>query len=103
MDLNLSAQQVRVAAQAGVQLLSDEQLPIPLGLGKTGVLGALESILIALASGQLILVNAQTSPPPDDGERQDQHGDDNDDEDEDQQEDRKLRSVDKETPSSKAS
>ena len=58
--------QVALAAAAGVKLLQVEDLPVPLSIAKTGALGILESMLTALASGEVVLANPQA--PDGDGE-----------------------------------
>ena len=63
--MNATPQQVAASAAAGVELLSLKDLNVPLGLAIGGQLSMLHSMLSAVASGELILVNA---PPP--GEQQ---------------------------------
>lgn len=57
--MNVSPQQIQAAAAAGVQLLSNKELPVPLGIAIGGQLSVLSSMLSAIASGEVIL----TSPP----------------------------------------
>ena len=57
----VTAQQVQIAAAAGVELLQVEDLPVPLGVAKSGALGVLEGMLTALANGEVILANP--NPP----------------------------------------
>ena len=49
----VSAQQVQMAAAAGVELLANKDLPVPLGVAKSGALGILEGMLTAIANGVL--------------------------------------------------
>ena len=53
----VSAQQIAMAAAAGVRLLQEEDLPVPLSVAKSGALGILEGMLQALANGEVILAN----------------------------------------------
>ena len=57
----VSPVQVQMAAAAGVQLLSNPDLPVPMAIAKTGNLSILEGILQSLAQGQVVLA----APPPD--------------------------------------
>jgi hypothetical protein len=59
--MNATPQQIAAAAAAGVELLSDRDLKVPLGVAMGGALGVLSNMLNALATGELVLVNA---PPP---------------------------------------
>ena len=52
--------QVQMAASAGVKLLQVDDLPVPLSVAKSGALGILDSMLQALANGEVVL----TAPPP---------------------------------------
>ena len=56
--MEVTAVQVQMAASAGVKLLSVDDLPVPLSVAKSGALGVLESMLQALANGEVVL-----SPP----------------------------------------
>jgi hypothetical protein len=51
----VSAQQVQMAAAAGVKLLQVEDLPVPLSVAKSGALGVLDGMLQAIANGEVIL------------------------------------------------
>ena len=51
--------QVQMAAAAGVELLSNQDLPVPLSVAKSGALGILEGMLQAIANGEVVL----TQPP----------------------------------------
>jgi len=51
----VSAQQVQMAAAAGVKLLQVEDLPVPLSVAKSGSLGILDGMLQAIANGEVIL------------------------------------------------
>ena len=55
--MNASPQQIAAAAAAGVELLSDKDLKVPLGIAIGGQLSVLHSMLNAVASGELVLVN----------------------------------------------
>lgn len=52
----VTSAQVQLAAQAGVELLKNEELPVPLKMAKSGILGVLEGLLQALASGEVMLM-----------------------------------------------
>lgn len=58
--MEVTAIQVQMAAAAGVKLLAVDDLPVPLSVAKSGALGVLESMLQALASGEVVL----SAPPP---------------------------------------
>ena len=64
----VTAVQVQMAAAAGVKLLQVDDLPVPLVVAKTGALGVLESMLQALASGEVVLAQptVAVTPPPGD-------------------------------------
>ena len=55
----VSGQQVQMAAAAGVELLANKDLPVPLGVAKSGALGILEGMLTAIANGEVILAAPQ--------------------------------------------
>jgi len=55
----VSAQQIQMAAAAGVKLLQVDDLPVPLSVAKSGALGVLEGMLQALASGEIGLAAPQ--------------------------------------------
>jgi hypothetical protein len=55
----VSAVQVQMAAAAGVELLKVDDLPVPLKVAKSGALGILEGMLVAIANGEVVL-----APPP---------------------------------------
>jgi len=55
----VSAQQVQMAAAAGVELLANKDLPVPLSVAKTGALGILEGMLTAIANGEVVLAQPQ--------------------------------------------
>jgi hypothetical protein len=57
MNMNASPQQIQAAAAAGVELLSDKDLKVPLGVAMGGHLSVLQGLLAALMKGELILVN----------------------------------------------
>jgi len=57
----VTAQQVQLAAAAGVTLLQVDDLPVPLKVAKSGALGILEGMLQALAQGEVVLAAPQ--PP----------------------------------------
>ena len=52
--------QVQMAAAAGVKLLQQDDLMVPLSVAKSGALSILEGMLNALANGEVVLTN----PPP---------------------------------------
>jgi len=61
--------QIQMAAAAGVKLLQVDDLPVPLVVAKTGALGILEGMLMALANGEVVLSQPPTAelpavPPP---------------------------------------
>lgn len=58
--MNATPQQIQAAASAGVALLSDKDLKVPLGITIGGQLSVLHSILSAVASGELIVTNPPT-------------------------------------------
>jgi len=55
----VSAQQVQMAAAAGVKLLQVEDLPVPLSVAKSGALGILDGMLQAIANGEVVLAQPQ--------------------------------------------
>ena len=55
----VSAVQIQMAAAAGVALLENKELPVPLHIAKSGALGILEGILQGISQGELVL-----GPPP---------------------------------------
>jgi len=57
--MEVTAVQVQMAAAAGAKLLQSDDLMVPLSVAKSGALGILESMLQALANGEVIL-----GPPP---------------------------------------
>ena len=59
-NMNATPQQIQAAASAGVALLSDKDLKVPLGITIGGQLSVLHSILSAVASGELIVTNPPT-------------------------------------------
>ena len=60
--------QIQMAAAAGVKLLQQDDLMVPLQVAKSGALSVLEGVLTGLANGDVVLANAQDveniSPPP---------------------------------------
>lgn len=71
-NMNATPQQIRAAAAAGVELLSNKDLPVPLGIAIGGQLSVLHSMLNAVANGELVLVNPpeqQAVPSKEDGEQ----------------------------------
>lgn len=60
-NMNASPQQIKAAAAAGVELLSNKDLSVPLGIAMGGQLGMLNGMLLALANGDLVLVNPPTA------------------------------------------
>ena len=66
----VSAGQVQMAAAAGVKLLQQEDLMVPLSVSKSGALAILEGVLVGLANGEVVLANPEpekniTVPPGD--------------------------------------
>lgn len=59
-NMNATPQQIASAAAAGVELLSDKDLKVPLGIAIGGQLSLLHSILSAVKAGELILTNPPT-------------------------------------------
>jgi len=55
----VSAVQVQMAAAAGVKMLQQDDLMVPLSVSKSGALGVLEGMLQALANGEVVLANPQ--------------------------------------------
>jgi hypothetical protein len=53
----VSAVQIQMAAAAGVKLLQQDDLLVPLSVAKSGALSVLEGMLQALASGEVVLAN----------------------------------------------
>jgi len=60
-QMNITTQQVAAAAAAGLELLADKDLKVPVRIAMSGQLGMLQSMLTALAGGEIVLANA---PPP---------------------------------------
>jgi len=58
--------QVQMAAAAGVKLLQQEELLVPMSIAKSGALSVLEGMLNALANGEVVLANPV--PPENIGE-----------------------------------
>lgn len=54
-NMNVSPQQVQMAASAGVQLLQVDDLAVPLVISKNGALQVLEGLLGAIARGELVV------------------------------------------------
>lgn len=55
----VSAVQVQMAAAAGVKLLQQDDLLVPLSVAKSGALSILEGMLTALANGEVVLANPE--------------------------------------------
>lgn len=55
----VSAVQIQMAAAAGVKMLQQDDLMVPLSVSKSGALGVLEGLLQALASGEVVLAQPQ--------------------------------------------
>lgn len=51
----VNAVQVQMAAAAGVKLLQQDDLPVPMVIAKSGALSVLEGMLQALANGEVVL------------------------------------------------
>jgi hypothetical protein len=56
---SLTVEDVKGAAIAGIRLLNDKDLKVPMDLAIAGSLGHLRALLVAVANGQLVFV-----PPP---------------------------------------
>lgn len=61
----VSAVQIQMAAAAGVELLSNNDLPVPMSIAKSGSLSILEAVLQAISRGELVV-----AAPPREGEQQ---------------------------------
>ena len=48
--------QIQMAASAGVELLSNKDLPVPMSLAKSGALAVLDGMLGAIARGELVVM-----------------------------------------------
>jgi hypothetical protein len=55
----VSAVQIQMAAAAGVKMLQQDDLMVPLSVSKSGALGVLEGLLQALANGEVVLAQPQ--------------------------------------------
>lgn len=55
--------QIQMAAASGVKLLQQDDLMVPLSVSKSGALGILESMLNALANGEVVLSQPPQAPP----------------------------------------
>ena len=55
-----SQKQIVAAASAGVDLLSNKELPVPLGIAINGRLGMLLELLQLVAEGELVVINQPT-------------------------------------------
>lgn len=64
-NMNVSPQQIQMAASAGVQLLQVDDLAVPLVIAKNGALQVLEGLLGAIARGELVV-----GPNPDLAEKE---------------------------------
>lgn len=56
----VSAVQVQLAASAGLKLLQQDDLPVPMQVAKSGALSILEGVLSALANGEVVLANPES-------------------------------------------
>lgn len=61
-QMSASPQQIQAAAAAGVELLSDKDLRVPLGVSMGGQLGILSGMLNAIAQGELVLMKPEPAP-----------------------------------------
>lgn len=48
--------QIQMAASAGVELLSNKDLQVPMSIAKTGALAVLDGMLGAIARGELVVM-----------------------------------------------
>ncbi len=55
----VSAVQIQMAAAAGVKMLQQDDLMVPLSVSKSGALGVLEGLLQALANVEVVLPQPQ--------------------------------------------
>lgn len=75
--VDITQEQMKLAATAGVQLLNTQgAVNVPSTMAITGVMGVLNSMLTAIANGQVILLNVPVkqegdgkTPPEGDGEK----------------------------------
>jgi len=61
-NMNASPQQIQIAAAAGVELLSNKDLLVPMSLALSGHLGVLQALLGSIANGDLLVIQV---PPQD--------------------------------------
>ena len=65
-SVNITPEQIQKAAQAGVNLLSDdERVSVPPSMALNGDLSVLNAVLVALANGQAIVTAPQEAPDVD--------------------------------------
>lgn len=68
--INLTHEQTQQAAAAGVQLLQTPgSVNIPSPMAISGVIGTLNALLTAIASGQVVVVNVPAKKEDGDGEK----------------------------------
>ena len=72
--VDITQEQMKQAASAGVQLLNTQgAVNVPSPMAITGVMGVLNSMLTAIANGEVILLNVPKqkveTPPEGDGEK----------------------------------
>lgn len=66
--VDITQEQMKQAASAGVQLLQTPgAVNVPSTMAITGVMGVLNSMLTAIANGQVILLNVPAKQPEGDG------------------------------------
>ncbi len=66
--IDITQDQMKQAASAGVQLLQTPgAVNVPSTMAITGVIGVLNSMLTAIANGQVLLLNAPVKQPEGDG------------------------------------
>ena len=65
-NMQITPEQVQMAAAAGLQILNDRDLKVPVAVAKNGSVGILESILLALNSGNVVLASPENVIPPTD-------------------------------------
>jgi hypothetical protein len=61
----VTTEQIKAAATAGLRLLDDKDLRVPMDIAISGQLGILKMLMLGVANGQLIF----TSPPTPEAEK----------------------------------
>lgn len=55
--MNVSQEQIKLAAAAGLALLKDEDLKVPIHLAMNGVLGLLQLVLQGVVNGEVVVID----------------------------------------------